>query len=347
MQGQWKRSGQVMALLLVSAVAALAQTPMLADGEAHSYPSYPGAQAAPPSFNQDYGRMAYPGAVNYVEGQVMLNGQALSRGAVGSAIVGPNQAIDTSNGYAELLLTPGAFLRIGHNSEVRVVSAGLAGMTIELTRGSAMIEAADLVKGSQLEVRMNGATARIEQRGLYAFDADQHSVRVLDGKAQVTENAGVTTLKKGDQVLLASNKPLKRRDFEIKAAEAQPLYVWSKVRSQNESEANVNVASSIASNGDWYGPGWYWDPFWADYAFIPGGGLLYSPFGWGFYSPGLAYLAPWGYGYGFFGGYYRHGYFGRGARVGGITTGVRSFRAGGFHGAGFAGGGFHGGGGRR
>src|SRR5437899_3177101 len=119
--------------------------------------------------------MAAPGAVNYVEGQVSLNGQPLAA----QSVVRPNQVIDTGNGYVEVLLTPGAFLRIGPSSEARLISAGLAGVELEVNRGSALVEVADLINGSRLNVVMHGAGVAIQKSGLYSFDATQQSVRVL------------------------------------------------------------------------------------------------------------------------------------------------------------------------
>src|SRR3954470_7687217 len=52
-------------------------------------------------------KTAYPGAINYIEGYATLNGEPLAPSAVGSAVVGPNQIIATTGGYAEVLLTPG------------------------------------------------------------------------------------------------------------------------------------------------------------------------------------------------------------------------------------------------
>lgn len=297
MKGQWKRGWQAAGLLFAAAIVSQAQT--TAQGAA--------AQRG----------MASPGTVNYIEGQVALEGQPLTA----STVIAPNQVIDTANGYVEVLLTPGAFLRIGHDSEVRLIAAGLTGVNLQLNRGSAMIEAAEFVKGSQLEVAMNGVTTRIEHEGLYSFDANQQAVRVFDGKAQV----GSITLKKGDQVSFANENPLKKRDFDMKTAKAEPLYVWSKVRSESESEANMRVANNIAMGAAWYGPGWYWDPFWSGYAFVPRWGILGSPFGWGYYSPTFVYSAPRLYGR----GYYGHGFRGN---VGGVPAGMRSFHGGGARG---------------
>ena len=50
-----------------------------------------------------------------------------------------------------------------------------------MDRGAALIEVADLVEGSTLTVDLDGTSAAIVKKGLYSFDAGQHSVRVLDG----------------------------------------------------------------------------------------------------------------------------------------------------------------------
>jgi hypothetical protein len=285
-------------------------------------------------------RLGVPGTVNYVEGQVSVNGQPLGTSAFGNTVVQPNQAVNTQNGYVEVLLTPGAFLRIGNNSEVVMPSLGLANIQIHVLRGSAMIEAADLVKGTVMDVQINDATTQIEKPGLYAFDANQQAIKVLDGKAKVQVAASTRDIGKDHEITLADNPKLKSQDFDKKLAASDPLYVWSAARSQAEAQANVQLASNIAVNGGWYGPGWYWDPFWADYAFLPGAGLLYSPFGWGFYSPGFVWAAPLYVGHGFYGrGIYAPGW--RGGVAAGVHPAVHPY-AGGFHG-GFAGG-FHGGG---
>jgi hypothetical protein len=287
-----------------------------------------------------------PGSINYVEGQVSLDGQPLAPS--GPVVLQPGQTIATGNGFAEILLTPGAFLRVGHGSEVRLVAAGLAETKAQLNRGTAIVEVDQLIKGTNLAVVMNGATAQLDKKGLYDFDANQQAIRVLDGKATVSEAAGSKSIGKDDQLLLASAKPLKKTSFDANAVKAEPLYVWSEARSQDESQANVAMAQNVAAYGGWYGPGWYWDPYWSFYAYLPADGFLYSPFGWGFYSPWYIgyYGVPFGhYGrYGYWGhaGHYGGWHGGHVGRVGGVNAHVGAF-GGGFHG-GFAGGGFHGGG---
>ncbi len=295
-----------------------------------------------------------PGTINYVEGQVSLDGEAITPQSIGTATLKPGQALDTGEGFVEVLLTPGAFLRVGHNSEVRIVSAGLANTEVELVRGQSMLEVDQMIKNTNLAVLMNGATTQVEKNGLYNFDAAQQAVMVLDGKAKVDSPAGSKTLNKHDEVLLASQHPLKTRGVNEKAVQADPLYVWSKARSEDEAQASAKAASYADSYAA-AGPGWYWDPYWDFYGFWPyDAAFLYSPFGWGFYSPAF-------FGFGYYGGFYggrwyprpgAYGHPGFHGRVGGVNASVRGFHGGGFnhsmgggfHGGGM-GGGFHGGGG--
>src|SRR5712664_2935933 len=68
---------------------------------------------------------ARPGSLNYVEGQASISGQPLDSKAIGSAELQPGQSLDTQTGKAEILLTPGAFLRLGDNSSVTMISPSL------------------------------------------------------------------------------------------------------------------------------------------------------------------------------------------------------------------------------
>jgi FecR-like protein len=346
-----------------------------------------GALAASPIWAAE---PAQPGTINYVEGQVSLNGQTLGETSVGSARLAAGESLGTQDGRAEVLLTPGVFLRVQKNSTVEMVSPDLANTTVAVQKGRALIEVTEIHPENDLRIRENGASVRILKAGLYDFDADRRSVRVFDGKASLQTTGRLLEVKSGRQINLNADGKLKAQKFD-KTAYEDDFYRWSSLRSSYLTEANVDVARRYAGGGGWspnvwYGDGWYWDPWFDAYTFLPGDGIFYSPFGWGFYSPWFAYGAPY---FGYAGGYYRHfgpGYqpryfagmgaygsrghaysvdgtsgsssrgFGGRSFGGGSVGGVRGgggFRGssfgggGGFHGGGF-GGGFHGGGsGRR
>ncbi len=314
---------------------------------------------------QTQARIARPGTVNYTEGIVSLNGQRVTERQVGSIEVATGQVLETQDGKAEMLLTPGVFLRLGDHSAVRMVSPSITDTRVELVRGTAMVEAAQVLKENHLAVADQGSETLIQKHGIYSFNANQPAVAVFDGEAQVREEDRTAELHKGHEVALGPNNPkLKTESFNVKKAEeSDPLYAWSKLRSEYVAEANMSLAQTVyvSSPNWWYGTGWYWNPYFDSFAFMPGFGYLDSPFGWGFYSPVYwgGYIAPY-YGFGrypiypgrihaFTGG---RGFAGApafrapaaaGGGVRGFSGGVRGF-GGGMH---MGGGGMRMGGGRR
>ena len=313
-----------------------------------------------------------PGTVNYIEGQAAIGAHALTQNAVGAATLAPGQSLTTENGRAEILLTPGIFLRLDAHGSVQMVSPGLADTVMTLQKGRAMVDAAELLPANNIRIGENGASAQLQKAGLYEFDADHGVIRVFDGKAVVQAGGRSIEVTTGHQLALNADGKLKAEKFDRQQF-ADDFYRWGSLRSSYEAEANVDAARRYAggsgfSPGLWYGAGWYWNPWYTAYTFIPGEGIFYDPFGWGFYSPWMAFGAPYlGYGgYGYLGGcgYYHH--FGPGfqpaLRASVVSPGavghaysasgfsgfgrVGAFGGGGFGGGGFrGGGGFHGGGG--
>src|SRR5262249_7842150 len=124
---------------------------------------------------------AHPGMINYVEGNASINGQPITAKDVGTAELNENQVLSTGAGKAEVLLTPGVFLRVGDNSVVRMISAHLTDTNVGLLRGEAMVEVGDVLKENHIGVLVNGATITLEKNGLYDFNIGLPNVRVYDG----------------------------------------------------------------------------------------------------------------------------------------------------------------------
>jgi hypothetical protein len=299
-----------------------------------------------PAFGQGM-NSARPGTLNYIEGNATINGQLVPPRAAGVELQ-PGQTLATTAGKAEVLLTPGVFLRLDDNSAVSMVSPDLAKTEIRLDKGRAEIEADQLYKQNDLLVDVDGAQARVLDHGLYEFNATTGDVRVFDGKAAVTEASAAKAVDvKGGHDLLLAAEPLKEKGFNRNDAQYNDtLYNWSNLRAEYLGEANLSLAQEYAGAPGLYagyGAGWDYDPALYAYTWLPGDGLFWSPFGYGFYSPFYLYGGGFVYGRGFYG---RGGYYGRP----GVVAGNGGFRGGatgggGFHGGG--GGGFHGGGGGR
>jgi hypothetical protein len=298
-------------------------------------------------------KTAVPGTLNYVEGQASIGDQALNSKSIGTAELQPGESVVTEKGNAEVLLTPGVFLRIGNNSSVKMISPSLTDTEVEVDQGHAMIEVAEIHPENSLRVVEDGTATKLLKTGLYDFNRNQRELRVFDGKAFVESGREHVDVKGGREVTLASNDLSKARKFDKKPYEEGDLFRWSSLRSGYLAEANVDAAGMYAGSGwgggglGWWGADWYWDPWFDAFTFIPGDGIFYSPFGWGFYSPWWVYEAPFfGYGYGWggygYGHYYHH--FSTDARNwgnGAHYVAGHNYTHGIYHGPGSTGRGFH------
>jgi hypothetical protein len=292
------------------------------------------ALVTPVLMAQNQMQQAPPGTVNYVEGMVSLDGQHLASSAVGTKVMQPGQVISTSNGRAEILLTPGVFLRLGHNSAVQMVNPDLMKTQVRVTNGRASVEVDTIYKQNHIEVAQDGVVTELVQRGLYEFNSNDGRVRTYQGRAMVNLPAmhpvkvGTShelMLPKlpvaGSDVAVAMQKPqvehFNRKEWENR----DTLIAWSRLRSHYLAQANAQLAYEYAGYPGFVS-GWYWNPWGMGYTFLPGDGMFWNPFGWGFYSPiWMSYNYPYYYG----GGY---GYGIADNRFGGRVTAGRNFNGG-------------------
>ena len=239
---------------------------------------------------------AVPGTLNYLEGQASIGNQSLNPKDVGSAGLQEGDVLETGNGKAEILLTPGVYLRVANNSSVKMISNSLTNTEVSVSGGEAMVEVDELYHENNLRVGQPGTGTKIMTTGLYDFDATNGGVRVFDGKAAVRADDHDITVKKNHELAFNSPKLKPRRFDKDQIAKNDDLYRWSSLRSQYLSDANVDAAKTYYANGwygpGWWGPGWYWNPWFGGYTFLPASGFFYNPFGWGFYSPLVAWRAP-------------------------------------------------------
>jgi hypothetical protein len=195
-------------------------------------------------------------------------------------------------------------------------------------------------------------------------------VQVYKGEATVVLADGKPMIvRKGHEALLGNEITARKFDEN----NTDDLYNWSSRRSGYLAMANVSAARSMGNS--YSGGGWTFNPWLDMFTMVPGNGMLWSPFGFGFFSPFNAYAFGYypygGYGYGY--GYpYGYGYYGgTGTTYGGrpvsqtgsgstggtsVSSGRLGGASGGFTGSGstvssgggrsFGGGGASGGGGR-
>jgi len=85
-------------------------------------------------------------------------------GDAGTGPVGHNES-----GKAEVLLTPGVFLRIGSNSSVKMVSPNLTNTEVAVEEGEATVEVTEIHKQNDIRIDADGVTTRLVKNGFYDF----------------------------------------------------------------------------------------------------------------------------------------------------------------------------------
>ena len=229
---------------------------------------------------------AHSGVVQYVQGRALLNDNAVDPKFGQFPEIKENQIFHTEEGRAEVLLTPGVFLRMAENSSIRMVSNRLTDTRVEVLNGSVMVECdealKDQAKDNAITLLYKGDTMLLLKHGLYRVDTDPARFRVYDGEAIVKGESGQLTLKSGKQTALGG--VLMAENFDKKLTD--DLYLWSSQRSGYLAKANVSSAMGLRNSG--YGrsfSGWQWNSLFGLYTWVPYRGGFYSPFGFYFWSP--------------------------------------------------------------
>ena len=266
------------------------------------------------SASAQYVISAHSGVVQYVQGRALLNDNAVEPKFGQFPEIKENQVLRTEEGRAEILLTPGVFLRMAENSSIRMISTRLTDTRVEVLSGSVMVESdqalKDQAKDNAVTLLYKGDTILLVKHGLYRVDTDPARFRVYDGEAIVKGESGQLTLKGGKQTALGG--VLMAESFDKK--DTDDLYYWSSQRSGYLARANVSSAMGLRNRG--YGSsfsGWQWNPMFGLFTWVPFSGSFYNPFGYYFWSPYTV-----GY-------YFYPGYYGGGGGGGGGSSRSRGY----------------------
>lgn len=236
---------------------------------------------------------AHSGVIHYVEGDVTIDGTAIHPKFAEFPDVKAGQLLTTAEGRAEILLTPGVFLRMAEHTSVRMLSNALADTRLEVVSGTALVEVGELLEHNAISFEVSGARMELARKGLYRIDAVPASLRVYEGQARVSSGSENLTARKGHQIDLDTAK---LADTRFDAKETDAFYRWSSRRAEYIAAANV-ISARVTSNSDYSSgfsgnPGaWSWNPYFGMFTFLPASGVYWSPFGSPFYSPGMAWAA--------------------------------------------------------
>jgi len=197
-----------------------------------------------------------------------------------------NGQLRTEDGRAEVLLTPGVFLRAGENSAFRMVSNQLTDTRVEVLNGSLMLECAELLKDNAITLLYKDASISLRKDGVYRLDTEPPQLRVYDGEALVEQGGQTLALKKGK--LLAFNGLFVAERFDPRVGDT--LFRWAKRRAEYVAMANVSAAKSLRDSGSVLRTSaWRWNPYFGMFTYIPWRGTYNSFWGYRFWSPREVY----------------------------------------------------------
>lgn len=229
---------------------------------------------------------AHSGMIHYIEGRVFVGGRQVDTKIGNFPQVKENEELKTEQGRAEVLLTPGVFLRVGENSSFRMITNRLIDTRLEFLGGSMILEADDILKDNSVTVVYKDATVHLAKKGLYRFDSEPAQLRVYDGEVEVASGEKNIEVKQGKVLSLDGEMAVTKFDTDTGDA----LSRWSRRRGEYVAMANVSAAKSIRDSGlSWNSSSWAWNPYFGMFTFIPMRGAYYSPYGYAFWSPFQVY----------------------------------------------------------
>jgi hypothetical protein len=308
----------------------------------------------PPGEQTNYVVSAKAGVANIIEGDVTviraksdLN-KLITKANWDKLITGDDlregDTVKTgADGRAEILLTPGCYLRLAENTEFVLADTSMARFIIKVLKGSAIVEASAL--DGPLTIQTPKTEFTIIRVGLYRFNVEaggKSEVAVHKGRVVVANSVikgdKKAAIENGSPVILALDKK-----------EVDSFDTWSKDRAQSLIAANKRLSNRAIKRS--LGNGfvsnmWIRDSACGCYTFLPYTGGFSSPYGWDYRVCNPYWYRGWaGYGQGGYGNGNGGGYGGGNSNGGGSGGGVPG-RGNGSGSGGSGGGGISGGGSR-
>src|ERR1700685_1090165 len=123
--------------------------------------------------------------VHSLEGAALLDDHPIEHKAATFPSIAAGSTLRTEKGRAEVLLTPGVFLRLDENTAIRMVSNALTDTQVEFLRGSAIIDSMEASGTPPIELPYQHCRIRFPKNGIYRIDSDTGVLQAYSGQAQV------------------------------------------------------------------------------------------------------------------------------------------------------------------
>jgi len=225
---------------------------------------------------------AKSGLIHYFEGVITLDGKEVVKKNSEFTSMKEGSELRTGLGRAEVLLTPGVFLRVSENSAFRLTGNNLLDTRLALLSGSVLVEVGEMEKNQSLTMMVGEAKIDLSHTGLFRIDAEPAELKVHDGQAVVVAADQSVTVKSGKTTTLTGViAPTKFNKDEDDA-----FYRWAARRSGYIASANLTSAKRVYDRGSSMSySNWVYNPYFGMFTYLPMRGMYRSPFGYAYYSP--------------------------------------------------------------
>jgi hypothetical protein len=186
------------------------------------------------------------------------------------------------DGRVEMLLNPGAYLRVGENSEFELTNNSLENLEVRLIRGTAIVEATG-TEDTELMINITTPHTKmaIVRRGLYRVNVvpgDATELIVRKGRVLLSDSQ---TKIKGGRKLIFSGHTFSMAKLEKADKEKDAMEVWSKERAETVAKANRKIRGRDLSlimagfNSPWSGftgrssGVWLYNSTYSCFTFVP------------------------------------------------------------------------------
>ena len=198
-----------------------------------------------PAWSQ-YVVSARAGTINYIRGQVSVDGQALQRSPTSFPMLHEGQVLGTGAGRAEILLGPGVFLRLAEHGTLLMLSTRLDDAQVEVQQGTALVEVVDIVKDSDVHILLGRTRTGFKGMGLHRFAADSNELRVFGGHAEVFAGdqkveAGRGRLVHLGDTLAVSRFDPRQRDGLLQWAARRSFFLFRSNATAHQHQSNWEV----------------------------------------------------------------------------------------------------------
>jgi hypothetical protein len=182
----------------------------------------------------------HSGLIHFFDGAVYLDDRPLESHLGRFPSVPQDGELRTAEGRAEVLLTPGVFLRMGEHSAIRMVSNSLADTQVELETGAAIVDAGEASPDTSVTLIYKDWKVHFLRKGTYRIDSDPPRLLVSQGEAEVISNTTGLPVSVGQGMTLPLEGVL-APDL-TSAASGDGLSNWAKGRGDSVSADNAILA---------------------------------------------------------------------------------------------------------